>query len=210
MNFIKNNYHLLYLIINLLLFFIFSILYIVLRLTKPGDGNYITCNTIDNFSQFNKSGNYYSYLDGTYCFNVLFLGNIFSVVGIILDLKIVHKNNEENYYQINFPQEYEDLINTKSTTSFKGSIHITQETIWNKTPLLISFLRLLIVLVFCWACFFPYFFVPLRNEHITLILFIKMFLPPMLFYLGIFFYLKPLLKLMNLTNSTLTTILDDI
>ena len=210
MNFIKSYKYILYIIINLLLFIIFSIVYISERLNKPKDENYVSCSTIDNTKQFNRSGNYYSYLDGTYCFNVLFLGNIFSIVGIIMDIKYCNDNNINSYYQINFPQEFESIISTKSMGSFSGSINITQETVWNSTPPLITILRLLFILVFCWACFFPYFFVPLINEHITLILFIKMFLPPMIFYMGIFFYLKPLLKMMKLTNSTLHTILDDI
>ena len=207
-NFITKHFWL-YIICNLSLFVGFSIAYLMVR--KYADNKqYEVCMSYDGTKQFNKSGNYYSYMDGTYCFSVLFLGNIFAIIGIKFDLKYLHKNSEDSYLQNNFPREIEELISNKSTGSFSGSIHIVQETVWNKTSFSISLLRLLIVIVFWWACFFAYFFVPLHDEHIGLILFIKMLLPPSVFYLGIFFFLKPFLKLIGLTNSTLNEILRDI
>jgi len=209
MDFIRK-YNILYIIINLSLFVVFSLVYIIIRLNIRNNNNKYEICTDEDGKEFNNSENYYSYLDGTFVFNVLLLSNVFSMVGINLDLKFIYKDNEYAYIQNNFPQEFDELINTKSKGSFGGSIHINQEIVWNGTTLFVSLLRLIFLLVFCWACFFPYIFVHLNNEHITLVLFIKMFLPPMFFFMGIFFYLKPLLKLMRLTNFTLQSISADI
>jgi len=204
-------YNLLYIIINLSLFVIFTIIYIIERKTISEKNKYDICKTIDGVEQFNMNGKFNSYLDGTFCFNVLFLANVFAAVGIQLDLKYIYKNNDETYYQMNFPQEFQEIIDNKSKVSFDGSIHITQEIAWNKTHVSTTLLRLILVLVFCWTCFLPYIFVFLKEDHdILLILCIKIFLPPVLFFLGIFFYLKPLLKIMNLTNVTYNSISDDI
>ena len=202
-------YNLLYIIINLSLFVIFSLIYIIMRVNIPENNDYEICSDNEG-KEFNKSENYYSYLDGTFIFNVLLLSNVFSMVGINLDLKMIYKDNENSYYQNNFPQEFDELLYAKSKGSFAGSIHINQETVWNSTTLSVSLLRLIFILVFCWACFFPYIFVKLIEGHISLIFFIKMFLPPMLFFMGIFCYLKPFLKLMRLTNFTLQSISADI
>ena len=207
MNFL-NKYYLLYIIINLSLFVLFSIIYIIERVTISKDYNYGIC-TDKNGKEFNQREKYYSYIDGTFVFNILFLGNIFSIVGIILDLKIFHKDNNYTYYLENFPEEYEELINEKNKESFGGSIHIIKDTVWNNTSLLVSFLRLIIIMVFCWACFFPYIFIHFNDKQISIVLFIKIFLPPIIFFNGIFFYLKTLLKLMNLTNITLQSISKD-
>ena len=202
-------YKLLYIIINLSFFVIFSVIYMVMRASLSKDNKYKNC--WDNKgSEFNKNEDYYSYLDGTFVFNVLFLANVFSILGIMLELRCIHKGDESSFYQSNFPSELNELINPQNIGSFTGSIHITQETVWNNTSLLVSILRLIFVLVFCWFCFFPYMFIHLNDEHITLVIFIKMFLPPSVFFMGIFFYLKPLLKLMRLTNLTLQSMSMDI
>ena len=207
-NFIKK-YNLLYIIINLSLFVIFSIAYVFLRLFYSDNNKYNICETVEGVEHFKKSGKF-SYLDGTFCFNVLFLGNVFSMVGIMLDLKLIFKNDYVIYYQMNFPQEYEELNNNYKKESFNCSINITKDVEWNNTPICITLLRLFIVLVFCWTCFFPYIFINLNESHILLILGIKIFLPPMIFFMGIFFYLKPLLAKIYLTNTTLTSISEDI
>ena len=209
MNFL-DKYNLLYIIINLSLYVIFSGIFFYLRLTEKEKQKYGICTAEDGNKYFNSSGNYNSYLDGTYCFCMLFLGNIFASTGLILDIKCAYSNNEFVFYQINFPQEFGELMDTKSKSSFSDSIHITRDMTWNNTQISISFLRLFIVLVFCWSCFFPYIFVSLTDTHIVIILTIKIFLPPMLFFLGIFFYLKPILKLMKLTNNTYHSLSDDI
>ena len=208
MNFIKR-YKLLYIIINLSIFVIFSIVYMVLRLTYSDDNKYGLCQTVEDIGHFKKSGKF-SYLDGTFCFNVLLLGNVFSMIGIMMDIKFVYKNNEAAYYQINFPQEYEDLNTNTKKESFNYSINIMKEVEWNNTPVFITLLRLLVVLVFCWTCFFPYIFIDLNESHILLILSIKIFLPPTIFFMGIFFYLKPLLSKIYLTNNTLSSISEDV
>ena len=207
-NFIKK-YNLLYIIINLTLFVIFSIAYVFLRLFYSDNNKYNICETVEGVEHFKKSGKF-SYLDGTFCFNVLFLGNVFSMVGVMLDLKLIYKNDYVIYYQMNFPQEYEELNNYYKKESFNCSINITKDVEWNNTPICITLLRLFIVLVFCWTCFFPYIFINLNESHILLILGIKIFLPPMIFFMGIFFYLKPLLAKIYLTNTTLNSISEDI
>ena len=207
-NFIKK-YNLLYIIINLSLFVIFSIAYVFLRLFYSDNNKYNICETVEGVEHFKKSGKF-SYLDGTFCFNVLFLGNVFSMVGVMLDLKLIYKNDYVIYYQMNFPQEYEELNNNYKKESFNCSINITKDVEWNNTPICITLLRLFIVLVFCWTCFFPYIFINLNESHILLILGIKIFLPPMIFFMGIFFYLKPLLAKIYLTNTTLNSISEDI
>ena len=110
-------------------------------------------------------------------------------------------NNTEN-----FTQEYEELNKKKNQESFGHSIHIIKDTVWNNTSLLISFLRLIIVIVFWWVCFFPYIFVHFNDKSIALVLFIKILLPPILFFMGIFYYLKLILQLMNLTNTALRSL----
>ena len=204
MNFI-NKYNLLYIILNLSSFVFLSIIYIIYRVKISKDTNYGICTDKDG-KEFNQIEKYYSYIDGTFVFNILFLGNIFSMVGIILDLKYKHKGNNYTYYTENFTQEYEELINEKNQESFGHSIHIIKDTVWNNTSLLISFLRLIIVIVFWWVCFFPYIFVHFNDKSIALILFIKILLPPILFFMGIFYYLKLILQLMNLTNTALRSL----
>lgn len=209
-NFIKNKYiH--YIIVNLIIFIILSIFYLIERLAF--NKSYNICNTIENSKIFFKSGKNNCYLDGSYSYAILFLGNIFAILGLKLDIKIVYKGNHSNYLQFNFPQqEWDDLIDNRSRgsrDSFTDSINITRETLWNKTPLFISFLRLIVVVLLFGLCFIPYFIVDLTNTNINIILLIKFLLPIILLFLGIFFYFKPILKLMKLTNYTLESILDD-
>ena len=110
---------------------------------------------------------------------------------------------------MNFPQEWEDLMDSFNRGSFSGSINITRETIWNKTSIIIYILRLIIILVYCAICFFPYFLINLTNSSIALVLFIKFLFPIILLFLGIFFYLKIFLRLVKLTNRTYESIVDD-
>jgi hypothetical protein len=206
--FIKNKYiH--YIIVNLFIFVFLSFLYIIQRLSF--NNKYKICETATNEKIFAKSGKY-SYIDGNYIFVFLFLGNIFAVLGIIADINWTHGGVEANYLQFNFIQESEEVSDNRSRSSdssFNYSINITKETIWNNTSLLISLLRLIIVIFFLGICFIPYFLVDLTNSNITLILFIKILLPSIIFYLGIFYYLKPFLRLLKLTNYTLESILRD-
>ena len=209
-NFLKNKF-IYYIIMNLIIFIVLSLFYIIVRLVY--NKNYNICTTIDNEKLFFKSGKINSYLDGSYSYVVLFLGNIFSILGLKLDIKLFYKGNHSNYLQFNFPQqEWDELIDNRSrgsNDSFTDSINITRETLWNKTPLFISFLRLLVILLLFGLCFIPYFLVDLTNTNINIILFIKFLLPTILLFLGIFFYFKPILKIMKLTNYTLEFILDD-
>ena len=200
-----------YFIINFSIFILSSIIYIILFLIKNDDENYKTCQTIDNKKIFNKSGNYYSYLNGSYSYIVLFFGNIFGILGIYFDFKYIYHHNESTYLQINFPQEFDDIMNNidRGSGSFTDSINITQETLWNKTSLIISFIRLIIILIFFGINFIPYFLIDLTNSNLNLIYNIKFLLSNFLFFLGIFFYYKPILRLMKLTNITLESILDD-
>ena len=202
--FIKNKC-ILVIILHLIIFIILSIIYIIERFIK-NTKKYEICNSKGDKS-FSKSGKD-SYLDGTYSLVILFLGNIFPILGILIDIKLIFKGDESNYLQFNFPQE-DEVIETGSHASFGDSISITKETLWNKTPLFISFLRLIIVLLFFGICFIPYFLVNLETESISIIVFIKFFLPNILLFFGLFFFFKPILKLMKLTNYTLDSILDD-
>lgn len=211
-SFIKDKYiH--YLIANLSIFVLLSIFYIIENIIiNNNNTKYDICNSVGNKKIFSKSGKY-SYIDGNYIFVILFLGNIFAILGIIIDIKWYYGENQSNYYHFNFSEDSEEFIDNNdskgSRDSFNGSINITKETIWNKTPLLISILRLIIVILFFGICFIPYFLVNLTNSNIILILIIKLLLPTIIFFLGIFFYFKPILRLMKLTNFTLESILDD-
>ena len=199
-----------YIIRHLIIFVILSLCYIIATFFDDKEEyQYEVCNGMKNKTIFGKSGKFYSYLNGSFTYVILFLSNIFSILGIIIDIKILYKGNISNFSQFNFPQEIEELINNASMGSFSDSINITKETLWNKTSLFISFLRLIIVIIFFVICFIPYFIVKLTDSHICLILFIKFFLPSSLLFLGIFFYFKPILRLMRLTNFTLESILDD-
>ena len=205
--FIKEKY-LHYLVVNLAIFVILAFSYIIATFFKDSK-SYEICDGLKNQKIFSKSGPFYSYLNGAFTYAILFLANIFSIIGIKIDIKLMYNGNISNFYQFNFPQELEELINNASVGSFSDSINITKETLWNKTSLFISFLRLIIVILFFFICFIPYFLVDLTDSHICLILIIKYFLPSSLLFLGIFFYFKPILRLMRLTNFTLESILDD-
>ena len=207
--FMKNKF-INYIIIHLITFVILSLFYIIQRLNN--DDKYKFCKTINNKIIFFKSGRNNSYIDGSYSFVILFLGNIFAILSIKMDILLIYQGNESNYLQFNFPQEWDDIIDNRSRgsrTSFGESINITKETLWNKTPIFISFLRLIIVILFYGICFIPYFLVELTSSNINIIFFIKFLLPTILLFPGIFFYFKPLLKIMKLTNFTLESILDD-
>ena len=199
--FIKNK-NILFIILHLIIFIILSIIYIIERFIKK-NYKYENCNAKGD-KAFSKSGKD-SYIDGSYSLVILFLGNIFPILGIIFDIKLIYKGIESNYLQFNFPQEDEVIENG----SFGDSISITKEPLWNKTSLFISFLRLIIVLLFFGICFIPYFLVNLETESISIIIFIKFLLPISLINLGLFFFFKPILKIMKLTNYTLDSILDD-
>lgn len=199
-----------YIIINLIIYIVLSIFYIIQKLNI--DKDYEICNTIDNRKIFFKSGKNNSYIDGSYTFVILFLGNIFAIIGIKMDILLIYHGNSSNYLTFNFPQEFDDIIDNRSRgsrDSFSDSINITQETIWNKTHIFISFLRLIIVLLLYLLCFIPYFLIDLTSSYINIIFYIKFLLPTILIFMGIFFYFKPILKLMKLTNFTLESILDD-
>ena len=199
-----------YIIIHLITFIILSLFYIIQRLSNDEKCGF--CVTIDNKKIFYKSGKNYSYIDGCYSFVILFLSNIFAILSVKIDILLVYRGNESNYLQYNFSQEWDNIIDSRSKgslTSFGESINITQETLWNETHIFISFLRLIIVLLFYGICFIPYFLVDLNSANINIIFFIKFLLPIFLLFLGIFFYFKPLLKIMKLTNFTLESILND-
>lgn len=210
-SFIKDKY-LHYLIAHLSIFVLLSFFFIIERFIINNNTKYDICKSIENKKIFSKSGKY-SYIDGNYAFVILFLGNIFAMLGIIIDVKWYYGENLFNYYQFNFPEEPEETIDNNdskgSRDSFNGSINITRETIWNKTPLLISVLRLIVILLFFGVCFIPYFLVNLTDSNTILILIIKLLLPTIFFFLGIFFYFKPILIFMKLTNFTLESILED-
>ena len=207
-NFIKDKF-IQYIIGNLIIFIILSIFYIIEKLNIKNDKK--ICTTIDNTKIFFKCGKS-SYIDGSYSFVILFLGNIFAAIGVKLDIQLIYNGNESNYHQFNFPQEWDEIIDNKSRgsrDSLAESIIITKETLWNKTTLFISLLRLIIVLLFFGLCFIPYVLIDLTNSNIFTIYFIKFLLPQIFLYLGIFCYFKPILKLMKLTNFTLESILND-
>ena len=207
-DFIRNKY-LLYLNLNLAIFFVLSIFYIIKRVSEGKEDYYKICTSMDGKELFKDNG-YYSYIDGTYVYSILFLSDIFSMVGIIIDLIYINNKNHANFYQINFPQELEDFIKNASQGSFNGSIRITQDICWNNTPIFISLLRLIVVLVFTWICFLPFLFINLQDHHVIIIFIVRFFLSTMIFFMGIFCFFKPLLKLMKLTNNTSHSILDDI
>jgi hypothetical protein len=148
--FMKNKF-INYIIIHLITFIILSLFYVIQRLSNYD--KYGFCKSINNEIIFFKSGKKYSYIDGSYSFVILFLGNVFAILSVKIDILLIYQGNESNYLQFNFPQEWNDIIDNRSRgsrSSFGESINITQETLWNKTPIFISFLRLIIVqLIVC-------------------------------------------------------------
>jgi hypothetical protein len=204
-----NNKYIHFIILNLIIFIIISIIYIIAKYI-PNDYQDEICKSLEEKKEkIFKSQKYYNYMDSNYFFVVLFLGNIFPILGIKIDINLIYKGNESIYLQSNFPQEWEEIIDSGSHESFAESINITKETLWNRTPLLISFLRLIVVLLFFGICFTSYFLIQFEYSNLLIILSIKILLPIILLLLGIFFFFKPILKLMKLTNFTLESILDD-
>ena len=200
-SFIEDKF-ILYLIINLSIFVFFSIIFAIERLIGEDGNKKDKCESI-------KEKNFFNYIDGNFIYAITFLGNIFGIIGIYLDFTCSHNGDKSKFYQLNFPQEWEDLMDSFNRGSFSGSIDITRETIWNKTSIIIYILRLIIILVYCAICFFPYFLINLTNSSIALVLFIKFLFPIILLFLGIFFYLKIFLRLVKLTNRTYESIVDD-
>ena len=204
-----NNKYIHFIILNLIIFIIISIIYIIAKYI-PNDYQDEICKSLEEKKEkIFKSQKYYNYIDSNYFFVVLFLGNIFPILGIKIDISLIYKGNESIYLQSNFPQEWEEIIDSGRHESFAESINITKETLWNRTPLLISFLRLIVVLLFFGICFTSYFLIQFEYSNLLIILSIKILLPIILLLLGIFFFFKPILKLMKLTNFTLESILDD-
>ena len=200
-SFIEDKF-ILYLIINLSIFVFFSIIFAIERLIGEDGNKKDKCESI-------KEKNFFNYIDGNFIYAITFLGNIFGIIGIYLDFTCSHSGDKSKFYQLNFPQEWEDLMDSFNRGSFSGSIDITRETIWNKTSIIIYILRLIIILVYCAICFFPYFLINLTNSSIALVLFIKFLFPIILLFLGIFFYFKIFLRLVKLTNRTYESIVDD-
>ena len=199
--FIENKF-ILYLIINLSIFVCFSISFVIEKLIGEDGNKNGKCKSIDDKNVFN-------YIDGNFTYAILFLGNIFGIIGIYLDFAYTHSGDKSKFYPLNFPQKWENLIDSFNHGSFSDSIDITRETIWNKTSIIIYIIRLIILLVYCGICFIPYLLINLTYSSIALVLFIKFLFPIILLFLGIFFYLKIFLRIMKLTNRTYESIIDD-
>jgi hypothetical protein len=192
----------LYLIINLSIFVLCSIGFIIEKLIIKDINKKGKCTSIND-------KNFLNYIEGNYIYAILFLGNIFGIIGIYLDFTCCHNGDKSKFYQLHFPQEWDNLLDSFNSGSFSGSIDITRETFWNKTSIIIYIIRLIIVLVYCGICFIPYFLINLTNSSVALVLFIKFLFPIILLFLGIFFYLKIFLRLMKLTNRTYDSITHD-
>ena len=201
-SFIKNKF-ILYLIINLSIFVFCSIFFSIERLIRKDSNKNNKCISNDN------NINYFNYIDGNFIYPILFLGNIFGIIGIYLDFTCSHRGDENKFYQLNFPQKLDDLMESFNRGSFSSSIDITRETFWNKTSMFAYILRLIIILLFCGICFIPYFLINFTNSSTAIVLFIKFLIPIILLFLGIFFYLKIFLRLIKLTNTTYESIIDD-
>ena len=166
------------------------------------------CKPIDGHPLVLPKSGKYSYIDGNYIMLFLFLGNIFSVIGIVIDIKYTYGGDEYSYLQFNFTQESENLLDNNSSQGSFNEIHITKETMWNHTDLVTSIFRLIIVLLLTTICLLLHFLISLSLD-VRIVLFLRILLPITLFSLGIFFYFKPILRLMRLTNHTLDSIISD-
>lgn len=201
-----NKKYLYFIIVYFIAFIVLSISYIIQRLLFNAE--YIMCKPIDDHPLVLPKSGKYSYIDGNYIMLFLFLGNIFSVIGIVIDIKYTYGGDEYSYLQFNFTQESENLLDNNSSQGSFNEIHITKETMWNHTDLVTSIFRLIIVLILTTICLLLHFLISLSLD-VRIVLFLRILLPITLFSLGIFFYFKLILRLMRLTNHTLDSIISD-
>lgn len=138
-----------------------------------------------------------------------FLGNIFIIVGVRLELIYLFKSNYPNWINFNFRSNETVVIDDTSALSY---ITITKDTKWNKTDNKTSMIRLIVILIIVILCFSPYFgllLVKFQSSSTFYYLFIfQMFLPISICVLWLFYFSKIILKNTELINTTLFTMID--
>ena len=200
-----------YLIIYVSLIIVIALIYLFERfiLSQKYGFSYNVCTTINMEKNFDKSGNYYCYIDGSFYYAPIFVGHIFAILGLVCEYKFLFGSNEQNFYQFHFPLDVEQLRESNASISFLNSINIIKETEWNNTSMFISIIRQFSLFLIGGVCLFPYFLIDLENYHIGIILTTNIFLPSFLFSFGLFFYFKQILKPFGLINRTLERVLED-
>jgi len=130
------------------------------------------------------------------------------IIGIFLAAKYEYNfyfdKKFGNWAQYNF--EFDGEI-TEEDESLASSISFNKARQWNHTNFWISLLRLLFLFILCFGCLYPFLNITLENFYHKLIL--NCIVPWNLLSFGLFHLFKVILKLLNVTNILLLTIIKE-
>ena len=115
------------------------------------------------------------------------------------------KQHDDNWSKYNF--ELDELEQEKRLL-LSNKITITKEIQWNHTSQIISFFRLIVIVLLFALSSLPYYLIK-WNSNIYVVIFGKICLCLCCYAFGMFFVFKLLLKWLKLSNMTLFTMLRD-
>lgn len=214
-NFIREKFNLYFIIYTVLSIISISIFFIERNVNQENDSNtninknFNQCVSVNNGKILEKSGNYKSFVDGTFCLISMFLGQLFVIVGYKFEVGYVFEDDLNTYYQFYFPISLDDIKFDNENKDNSGSIVLARDTQWNNTSWLISLGRLVATFALGAICFIPYFVVDINGNNFRVIFFVKFLLSFVLFSLGTSYFFKVVLRFMKLTNATLYSIMSD-
>ena len=173
----------------------------------------LACNSNyknDFFYYFQNNNQIYkAYIDGSFCLISFFFANFFLSLGYKFELSYLFQNDAKIYYQFYYAIVFDENNLFSNDSSNSGTIMLTNETQWNNTSFIKSFLRLIVNFVLASVCCIPYFIINQAEKKFQVVFFVKYFFPLALITSGIGFWFKLVLKKLHLTNAALINILKD-
>ena len=173
----------------------------------------LACNSNyknDFFYYFQNNNQIYkAYIDGSFCLISFFFANFFLSLGYKFELSYLFQNDAKIYYQFYYAIVFDENNLFSNDSSNSGTIMLTNETQWNNTSFIKSFLRLIVNFVLASVCCIPYFIINQAEKKFQVVFFVKYFFPLVLITSGIGFWFKLILKKLHLTNAALINILKD-
>lgn len=145
------------------------------------------------------------FIKETYVLYSMIVSNVLALVAMRLEYTCVFKQHDDNWSKYNF--ELDELEQEKRLL-LSNKITITKEIQWNHTSQVISFFRLIVVMLLFALSSLPYYFIG-WDSNIYAVVFGKVCSCLCLYALGMFFVFKIILKWLKLSNLTLFTMLRD-
>jgi hypothetical protein len=145
------------------------------------------------------------FIKETFLLYSMIFSNVIALFAMRLEYTCMFKQHDDNWSKYNF--ELDELEQEKRLL-LSNKITITKEIQWNHTSQVISFFRLIVIVLLFVLSSLPYYLIE-WNNNIYVVIFGKICLCLCCYAFGMFFVFKLLLKWLKLSNMTLFTMLRD-